>query len=58
MERHSLLCSSAFCCQGDTPASTSVSIVSPIHGRAVTDRSSFTVDKHFEIILAVHGPTG
>uniref|UniRef100_UPI00359005F2 uncharacterized protein n=1 Tax=Myxine glutinosa TaxID=7769 RepID=UPI00359005F2 len=49
-----------FCCQGDIPASTSVLMVSPIHGRAVIDINA-TVDQHHEIIpdlLAAHGLTG
>jgi len=49
-----------FCCQGGIPASTSVLMVSPIHGRAVIDINA-TVDQHREIIpdlLATHGLTG
>ena len=38
-----------FCCQGDIPASTSVLMVSPIRGRAVTDINA-TVDLHRDII--------
>ena len=49
-----------FCCQGDIPASTSVLMVSPIHGRTVIDINA-TVNQHQEIIpglLAAHGLTG
>ena len=49
-----------FCCLGDTPASTSVLMVSPIRGRAVIDINA-TVDLHRDIIpdlLAAHGLTG
>ena len=37
------------CCQGDTPATTSVLMVSPICGRAVIDINA-TVDLHRDII--------
>ena len=49
-----------FCCQGDIPASTSVLIASPIHGRAIIDINA-TVSQHRKIIpdlLAAHGLTG
>ena len=49
-----------FCCKKDIPASTSVLMVSPIHGRSMIDINA-TVNQHRDIIpnlLAAHGLTG
>ena len=49
-----------FCCKEDIPASTSVLMVSPIHGRSMIDINA-TVNQHRDIILnllAAHGLTG
>ena len=49
-----------FCCKEDIPASMSVLMISPIHGRSVIDINA-TVNQHHYIIpnlLATHGLTG
>ena len=49
-----------FCCKEDIPASTSVLMVSPIHGPSMIDINA-TVNQHHDIIpnlLAAHGLTG
>ena len=49
-----------FCCKEDIPASTSVLMVSPIHGRSIIDINA-TVNQDLDIIpnlLAAHGLTG
>ena len=49
-----------FCCKEDIPASMSVLIISPIHGRSVIDINA-TVNQYHDIIpnlVAAHGLTG
>ena len=49
-----------FCCEEDIPASTSVLMVSPIHGRSMIDINA-TVNQHRDIIpnlLAANGLPG
>ena len=49
-----------FCCKEDIPASMSVLMISPIHGRSMTDINA-TVNQYHDIILnllAAHGLTG
>ena len=49
-----------FCCKEDIPASMSVLMISPIHGRSMIDINA-TVNQHRDIIsnlLAAHGLTG
>ena len=49
-----------FCCKEDLPSSTSVLMVSPIHGCSMIDINT-TVNQHGDIIpnlLASHGLTG